>query len=87
MAACCAAAARPVHRRCAGYALPCAFPRAPQFAPLTPPPCLPPRCQLIKGVPALRGGGGYTEHVWVAKDELGEYIKEEPLLQLLQKML
>lgn len=45
------------------------------------------RCQLVQGAPALRGGSSYSEHVWVAKDELPEYIHEPALLQLLQKML
>ena len=45
------------------------------------------RCQLIQGTPALKGGSGYGEHVWVAKDELGEYITTPHLLELLQKML
>lgn len=35
-------------------------PSTPRF----PPPC---RCQLIQGVPALNGGSGYSEYVWVAK--------------------
>lgn len=35
----------------------------------------------------LKGGSGYGEHVWVAKDELGEYINKPQLLDLLQKML
>ena len=54
-----------------------------------PPPAAPPprRCQLIQGPPALQGGSGYGEHVWVAKDELPEYIQQPELLQLLQKML
>lgn len=46
-----------------------------------------PRCQLIQGVPALRGGSGFTEHVWVAKDELAEYIEQPEVLAVLQKML
>lgn len=25
------------------------------------------RCQLIQGVPALKGGSGYSEYVWAAK--------------------
>ncbi|KAL4419359.1 hypothetical protein ABPG77_001586 [Micractinium sp. CCAP 211/92] len=45
------------------------------------------RCQLIQGTPVLKGGSGYGEHVWVAKDELGEYINKPQLLDLLQKML
>ncbi|KAL4440471.1 hypothetical protein ABPG75_003472 [Micractinium tetrahymenae] len=45
------------------------------------------RCQLIQGTPVLRGSSGLGEHVWVAKDELGEYIDRPQLLDLLQKML
>ena len=41
----------------------------------------------MQGVPALRSGSGYAEHVWVAKDELPGYIQEPALLQLLQEML
>ena len=53
-----------------------------------PPAALPPcRCQLIQGTPALSGGGGYTDYVWVAKDEVGEYIQEPELQELLQKLL
>lgn len=51
------------------------------------PPSLHGRCQLIQGVPVLRGSSGFKEHVWVAKDELQEYIQQPELLQLLQKML
>lgn len=35
----------------------------------------------------LKGSSGYGEHVWVAKDELGEYIDRPQVLELLQKML
>lgn len=45
------------------------------------------RCQLIQGTPVLKGSSGYGEHVWVAKDELGEYIDRPQVLELLQKML
>jgi large subunit ribosomal protein L46 len=45
------------------------------------------RCQLIKGRPGPLPGGIWSDHVWVAKDELAEYITDPPLLQLLQKML
>lgn len=45
------------------------------------------RCQLIQGVPELKGGSGYGEHVWVAKDELPEYITEQAVLEVMQKML
>ncbi len=45
------------------------------------------RCQLIQGKPTLRPGSGYSDYAWVAKDELGEYIKHKPTLELLQKML
>jgi large subunit ribosomal protein L46 len=45
------------------------------------------RCQLIKGQPALRAGGPYTDLAWVARDELGDYIKNQTLLDLLHKML
>lgn len=45
------------------------------------------RCQLIQGVPALQAGGPWGDHAWVAKDELGDYIKDAQLLELLQKML
>jgi hypothetical protein len=45
------------------------------------------RCQLIQGIPTLKGGSGYGEFVWVTKDELGEYIQQPEVLQLLQKML
>lgn len=45
------------------------------------------RCQLIRGTPALRAGGAWGDHAWVAKDELGEYVKDPALLELLQKML
>ena len=45
------------------------------------------RCQLIDGVPALKAGGPYSDHAWVAKDELGEYIRRPETLELLQKML
>lgn len=45
------------------------------------------RCQLIKGRPGPLPGGLWSDHVWVAKDELGQYIKDPPLLELLQKML
>lgn len=50
-------------------------------------PARPRRCQLIQGTPVLKGGSGYSEHVWVAKDELAEYIQQPQLLDLLQKML
>ena len=40
-----------------------------------------------KGTPALQAGSGYGEHVWVAKDELPEYIQQPELLSLLQQML
>lgn len=56
----------------------------------TPPACAPHpacRCQLIQGKPSLRQGSGYTDFVWVAKDELGDYITHQPTLELLQKML
>ena len=45
------------------------------------------RCQLIQGTPALRPQSGYSDFVWAAKDELGEYIQDQPTLELLQKML
>ncbi|GAB4813991.1 hypothetical protein N2152v2_001037 [Parachlorella kessleri] len=45
------------------------------------------RCQLIQGTPSLRPGSGYSDYAWVAKDELGEYIKHRPTLELLRKML
>jgi hypothetical protein len=38
-------------------------------------------------VPALKDSSGFSEHVWVAKDELPEYVQQPELLQLLQKML
>ena len=60
----------------------------PARPPDCPPSALPPgRCQLIQGTPALSGGGGYTDYVWVAKDEVGEYIQEPELQELLQKLL
>ncbi|KAL4856353.1 39S ribosomal protein L46 [Chlorella vulgaris] len=46
-----------------------------------------PAGHLIKGVPALKDSSGFSEHVWVAKDELPEYVQQPELLQLLQKML
>lgn len=45
------------------------------------------RCQLIQGKPRLPQGSKYTGMVWVAKDELAEYIKDEKTLDVLQKML
>lgn len=45
------------------------------------------RCQLIQGIPALQGSSGYSDFVWVAKDEFGEYIQQPDVLSLLQKML
>lgn len=45
------------------------------------------RCQLIQGVPALVPGGQWGDVAWAAKDELGEYIKDQNTLELLQKML
>lgn len=45
------------------------------------------RCQLIHGTPSLPGGGQWREVAWAAKDELGDYIKDETTLELLQKML
>ena len=44
-------------------------------------------CQLIHGKPSLHSSGQYREVAWAAKDELGEYIKDENTLELLQKML
>ncbi len=35
----------------------------------------------------MKGGSGYSEYLWVAKDELPEYIQQPELVQLLQKML
>lgn len=62
--------------------------QAPQIPPNPTPPCHEPRrCQLIAGKPALRKGCGYSDYVWVAKDELPDYIKHAPTLELLQKML
>jgi hypothetical protein len=52
-----------------------------------PRPCPLCRCQLIQGTPALQAGSGYGEHVWVAKDELPEYIQQPELLGVLQQML
>lgn len=45
------------------------------------------RCQLIHGTPSLPGGGHWREVAWAAKDELGDYIKDNTILELLQKML
>lgn len=45
------------------------------------------RAQLIAGAPALRQGGPWGDHVWAAKDELGEYIRDPALVELLQRML
>ena len=82
-----------------GVAFPTAHRRAPHpnHRPPQPPPQPPARpcprpcplcrCQLIQGTPALQAGSGYGEHVWVAKDELPEYIQQPELLSLLQQML
>ena len=47
------------------------------------------RCQLIKGIPKLneQARSQWNELVWVSKDELEEYIKDEGMLNLMQKML
>jgi large subunit ribosomal protein L46 len=46
------------------------------------------RCQLVQGTPpAMSPGSQWGEVAWAAKDELGEYIKDESTLELLQKML
>lgn len=45
------------------------------------------RCQLIQGKPALQAGGRYSDGVWVTKDEFKEYIKDQHLGELLEKML
>ncbi|KDD73767.1 hypothetical protein H632_c1854p1 [Helicosporidium sp. ATCC 50920] len=44
------------------------------------------RCQLIKGTPALAAGGAFNDAVWVAKDELHEYLPPS-LVQVLRVML
>lgn len=81
---CCAVHAVPCRRLACGFA---AAASASTQPPRPAPPACPRRCQLIKGTPVLKGGSGYTEHVWVTKDEVGEYIQQPELLQLLEKLL
>ena len=45
------------------------------------------KAQLIKGETALKQGGTAYEYVWVAKDEMADYIADESQQQLLSKML
>lgn len=45
------------------------------------------KAQLIKGEAALKQDGTAYEYVWVAKDEIAEYISDELQQQLLSRML
>ena len=45
------------------------------------------RAQLIRGVPALRAGSGFTDYAWLTKAELGTRLADAALVEQLQKAL
>ena len=45
------------------------------------------RAQLIRGVPALRAGSGFTDYAWLTKAELGTLLADAALVEQLQKAL
>ena len=45
------------------------------------------RAQLIRGVPALRAGSGFTDYAWLTKAELGTRLEDAALVEQLQKAL
>ncbi|KAL6783976.1 MRPL46 [Auxenochlorella protothecoides x Auxenochlorella symbiontica] len=45
------------------------------------------RCQMIAGTVRLVPGGPYSDLRWAAKDELPEFVQDQALLDLFQKML